>query len=1352
MKKFLQLMLSALLALTLCTGLAACGGGTDNPSVTPSSGASIAAPTGEPTGAPTSAPTGEQPTSAPTGAPTLLPSEAPTETPTGKPSLAPSEAPTETPSANPSENPSLAPTEKPTAAPSEAPTVQPSKAPQLALPDLTVTYDGNVHSLAVVGLPAGASVEYAGNDKVNAGIYTVAATVTGDFGTETLTGTLTIQKAVYDMSGVTFTGENFTYDGTAHSIYIKGTLPEGVTVRYENNGQINAGVYEVTAYFTGDEANYEPIVPWGTGMTVKKAVKDMSGVRFENTVITYDGKAHTLVAENLPEGVWAAYEVSQSDGYQDNTQTEPGIYHILAHFWFFDDNDDKNYEPIPDCTAWLTIEKIVCDVSGVGFIDETVTYDGAVHGISVTGELPQGVSVQYFGETSAVGKHEITARFTVEDPAHYAEIPDKKATLIVEKAGLTVEFVGNFNVTYDGESHEDLTARVASGLIDGESVELSVRYAGEVKEEGTYTAIAEIIEGVGQYQNYYLTSASREAKITVTRAVHTVTFRQEGQADIIYPVKHLACFEGEIPAVAEVAGYRTFWDNNALKKIVADVPVAGDVVIPAVSYKLYQIAYVLGGGENAPENPAEYTAIDEIGLQPATHGKYVFLGWQDEDGKTVTKISRSSGDRTLTALWQKLKFTETDGGYAVSGRRNEDDAEITIPDTFMDRPVVAVAESAFSGEAATLTKVIFGSNVTQIGASAFRGQKKLQEVELNSGLEKIEKLAFMNTGLASFTVPAGLKSISPSTFQSTPIWDLAVDAGNKTFTVQGNCLIESATGTVVIGFLNSEIPTDGSVSAIGEAAFAGLYRLTEITLPKSLQSIGAQAFSGCKALKKITYLGTEKKWEKVEKGEAWDATLGGDYELIFAGGPGKPEATESDLAMLTFTYIDYFGSYGVAYNNSGKTCDTLIIPEEYEGKPVTRILKNAFYNRSVMKNLILPDTITDIEEGAFYSCSSLETIDFSASLKNIGVNAFNDCSYLKALHLPASVSSIGSGAFFGARRLAEITVAEGNASYFAADNILVAADGKTVVATDAETVTISDERIKVIAGNTFGSFPKMKKVVVGGGVTTIQDSAFNYCDVLETVEIGDSVQTIAQNAFYLCYELKTVSIGAGVQSLGSSSLLKVGLGNFSVAESNPYLAVKDHCLIQKSDGTLILGDELSVIPTDGSVKKIGNSAFANNTKLTEIRVPDSVTELGDSVFSGCTALVKAYLPQTLTAMGTGCFSDCTALERANIPSKLREVPNWTFENCTSMKTLILGRGITRFGISAFAKTGDYRTTVVYYEGTSANWNSITKATNWNLNSAVSTSGPHKYYSETKQVGCWHYDENGEDPVLWTDEN
>ena len=39
-----------------------------------------------------------------------------------------------------------------------------------------------------------------------------------------------------------------------------------------------------------------------------KAKYDMSGVTYAGTVATYDGQAHSIVAENLPAGVTASYE------------------------------------------------------------------------------------------------------------------------------------------------------------------------------------------------------------------------------------------------------------------------------------------------------------------------------------------------------------------------------------------------------------------------------------------------------------------------------------------------------------------------------------------------------------------------------------------------------------------------------------------------------------------------------------------------------------------------------------------------------------------------------------------------------------------------------------------------------------------------------------------------------------------------------------------------------------------------------------------------------------------------------------------------------------------------------------
>ena len=43
----------------------------------------------------------------------------------------------------------------------------------------------------------------------------------------------------YDMSNVSFDNLEVVYDGSAHSLAIEGTLPEGVTVTYSGNEQVN---------------------------------------------------------------------------------------------------------------------------------------------------------------------------------------------------------------------------------------------------------------------------------------------------------------------------------------------------------------------------------------------------------------------------------------------------------------------------------------------------------------------------------------------------------------------------------------------------------------------------------------------------------------------------------------------------------------------------------------------------------------------------------------------------------------------------------------------------------------------------------------------------------------------------------------------------------------------------------------------------------------------------------------------------------------------------------------------------------------------------------------------------------
>ncbi len=134
----------------------------------------------------------------------------------------------------------------------------------IVLKDDTVTYDGNPHNLVVTGtLPAGVTVTYSA-PQTNAGVYTVTASFALDdpnnFDTgeiASLTATLTIVPAQYNMTGVKLPDTALAYDGSAHTILPQGTLPDGVT--YTTEGEyVEVGSYLVIVHFTGD-ANHQPI-------------------------------------------------------------------------------------------------------------------------------------------------------------------------------------------------------------------------------------------------------------------------------------------------------------------------------------------------------------------------------------------------------------------------------------------------------------------------------------------------------------------------------------------------------------------------------------------------------------------------------------------------------------------------------------------------------------------------------------------------------------------------------------------------------------------------------------------------------------------------------------------------------------------------------------------------------------------------------------------------------------------------------------------------------------------------------------------------------------------------------------
>ncbi len=117
-----------------------------------------------------------------------------------------------------------------------------------------VDYDGVEKTIVVSGeLPAGTTVTYQNNKGTNAGKYEASAKLSNpNYNDLTLYADLEIEKIA--ITGVTFSDETVTHDGTEKAIVVSGTLPNGVVVEYENNKGTGVGTYNATAVLKG--SNY----------------------------------------------------------------------------------------------------------------------------------------------------------------------------------------------------------------------------------------------------------------------------------------------------------------------------------------------------------------------------------------------------------------------------------------------------------------------------------------------------------------------------------------------------------------------------------------------------------------------------------------------------------------------------------------------------------------------------------------------------------------------------------------------------------------------------------------------------------------------------------------------------------------------------------------------------------------------------------------------------------------------------------------------------------------------------------------------------------------------------------------
>ena len=232
-------------------------------------------------------------------------------------------------------------------------------------------------------------------------------------------------------------------------------------------------------------------------------------------------------------------------------------------------------------------------------------------------------------------------------------------------------------------------------------------------------------------------------------------------------------------------------------------------------------------------------------------------------------------------------------------------------------------------------------------------------------------------------------------------------------------------------------------------------------------------------------------------------------------------------------------------------------------------------------------------------------------------------------------------------------------------------------------VTIPNS-VTAIGKLAFGDCDKLTELVIPDSVTSIGERAFSDCDTLATVTVGNGVKAIAGKMFYSCDKLATVSLGTAVKSIGFEAF-------FGCSE------LKE----------LVLPEGLSVIE---------DHAFWACYQLEKLEIADQLTSIGKDVFYACSALKTTevdgahYLGSTnnphLLLVG---ISDKTITE-FTVHGNTKYIGESVFSDCSALTTVTLPAGITLLAEGAFSHCSVL--TSINFQGSTADWNSISKGYLW----------------------------------------
>lgn len=639
-----------------------------------------------------------------------------------------------------------------------------------------------------------------------------------------------------------------------------------------------------------------------------------------------------------------------------------------------------------------------------------------------------------------------------------------------------------------------------------------------------------------------------------------------------------------------------------------------------------------------------------------------------------------------------------DHTYSLVTSNVDHSGDFTVPSSYNGTPITVIYANCFRNQNFTDVNLTIGDNVKTIGTAAFYGRNGLLKVKFGKSLETLGTYSFAYCAelTGNVVLPSTMKSIDNYALRNTKI--TGINTGGTTSI--GDLAFASTS------LVYAELPEVTVISQGGNnEVFSSCSSLVSVDMPKVAEVYGSKMFTYCNSLREI-YMGSQSAnvslgsnpfpgvtTTKIKMFVPEEAVSFYKNKKILSTNQIFPRGEKlGDMAVNGFVIGDYI----MMETDEGYTLVTsqldfsgeVVLPAEFNGKPVTKIYENAFRNQAFQQvNMQLGENVTTIGTRAFYNLTGLQSITMDG-VTRIDYEAFYGTG-LKVLNAPQA-TYLGNNAF---RKCKSLTIAN--------LPVIETIEGTDVFAECSALNTVYFENVMSVSNNTFSFCYALENITINRLIEADGSNMPAVMTIEKTAPCKIYVPYRALSSYPSTWSTKpVVSFDLTVKYNGDTYILSENNeGRYTVIDFMP----------SKTITSLTLPATVTVDGESISIYAIGENAFATiSGTLKDITLPISLAQMDNGALSECDVLENVYVhgsnpyfkavggilyskdvkmlvkypagrsgkfDMTATSyastigIGAGAFANADKLTEIKFPASLLVIDSTAFTNCTKLQTV-----------------------------------------------------------------------------------